>query len=111
MKNPIVLFITLLILTGCISMLGGITSSQEEKPPEGYSEIRCTCLNGEGRYGGFITNYVKGDAEYCKLTMYSILPDGAEVSCADDGIKFKINSDYVKSPELENGVEVFEEIE
>lgn len=79
------LIILTIFLSGCIT--GGIKSDQSEKPPEGYKEIRCTCINGKGRYGT-LTQYVKGKAKYCKLTMYGEI-EASDVTCENDKVTIK----------------------
>jgi len=92
-----------LVLSGC----AGISATQETPPPDGYKEVRCTCLDGEGRYGTLF-NYVKGDADHCKLTIYGDLQDNSSISCGDDGIKIKININSEQMPKLDNGVVFFD---
>ena len=98
---PILIYISISAF-GC-SVLGGISSTQEEAPPVGYNEIRCTCIDGYGRYGTF-TQYVKGQTEMCKLTTYGTLSNETNISCSNNGVEIRRNYDYVKPPELENGV-------
>jgi len=71
-------------------LFGSISSTQEDTPPEGYSEIRCTCADGAVRYGSF-TQYAKGKGDFCKLTVYDSLPAGTVIVCEKDKTSIKIN--------------------
>lgn len=71
----IALLIILLILSGC-----GISPYMEDTPPPGYQEVRCTYIDGQGRYGLPLTNYVKGAVKMAKLTIFGEMR-GVVASC------------------------------
>ena len=84
--RKILLIVVILGMTGC----GGITATQEGVPPEGYKEVRCAHIDGQGRYGSF-TQYVKGAAKFFKLTIFGDLPANTTISCGVDGVGITTN--------------------
>lgn len=77
----LLLILIIFLLAGC-----GVNPYMDDPPPKGYKEVRCTYVDGDGRYGLPLTNYVKGAVKMAKLTIFGELT-GVNANCNsnDDG--------------------------
>lgn len=84
----LLLIASVLFLSGCL----GISPTQEGVPPGGYKEVRCTCINGDGRYGTLLTNYIKGQGDFCKLTTFGDLQPSTSLTCQAGVTSIKVDA-------------------
>lgn len=106
---PILIYVSISAF-GC----AGVSAIQDEQPPVGYKEARCITIQGQGRSGTF-TQYIKGVANFFKLTLFGDFPEDTNIECGKDGLNIKINSLKKKDVEtwrlMDDDVTVYEVIE